>query len=128
MVPRLVTTSVTLPFFVLMASTLVSMNNLAPRDFAPAAKALVNSVGSITPSVGVKAAPKTPSIFMSGNNFCASFGESNSMGIPKERAIPTKRCKSCIRSGDEARRKPPTSRQPVSTPVSSPMRRYRSVL
>ncbi len=80
------------------------------------------------PSVGVNTAPSTPSSFISGNIFLAWAVLIISSGMPNERANPTCRLSSSIRCGVDAKRKPPTSRQPVSCPVSSLSRRYRSVL
>ena len=86
MVPRLVTTSSTWPFLVMMAVTVVSVKMRAPRALAPAARAVVSMLGSIDPSVGVSTAPSTPSEFMRGKSFWASAVLIISSGMPNERA------------------------------------------
>ena len=73
------------------------------------------------PSVGRYAAPSTPSVDMGGKSACASAGETSSRGRPNVLAQPAWRAISSSRSGDEASRSEPTSRQPVSSPTSSPI-------
>ena len=71
------------------------------------------------PSVGRKAAPSTPSVVMGGNSAWASAGEISSSGSPNVFAQPAWRAISSIRSSDDASRREPTSRQPVSSPTSA---------
>ena len=56
-----------------------------------------------------------------GNSSCASAAEISSSGRPNVFAQPAWRAISSSRSGDEASRSDPTSRQPVSSPTSSPI-------
>ena len=73
------------------------------------------------PSVGRYAAPSTPSVDMGGKSACASAAETSSSGSPNVFAQPACRAISSSRSSDDASRSEPTSRQPVSSPTSSPI-------
>ena len=118
-VPRSVSTPVTLPRSVRTAVTRVFVLTSAPRRRAPSASANVSWLGSMYPSVGRKAAPSTPSVVIGGKSAWASAGEISSSGSPNVFAQPAWRAISSIRSSDDASRREPTSRQPVSRPTSA---------
>ena len=89
-----------------------------PAARAPAASAVHSRAGSIWPSVGVNAAPSTPSVVMSGNRSRASSAEISSSGSPARCAQPCWRRISTSRSGDEASLSDPDSHPPrVQLPV-----------
>ena len=70
--------------------------------------------------MGIQAAPRTPSVDISGNFSFASSAETRSMGSPKVLAQPAWRRSSSIRSSLEASRRLPHSVQPGSNSDSSP--------
>ncbi len=61
-----------------------------------------------------------------GKSRCASSAEISSSGRPKVCAQPAWRDSSSSRSGEDASRSEPTSRQPVSRSTSAPSVRYSS--
>ncbi len=107
-----------------MPVTRVMVAISAPRLRAPAASAIVRSVGLSQPSVGSHTAPRTSA----GSNrpwkrSSASSVEMSSRGRPNVWAQPAWRASSSIRSTVEARRNEPTSCHPGSCPVSAASRR-----
>ena len=117
--PRSVSTAVTRPRCVRIAVTRVLVFTSAPPRRAPSARANVSWLGSMYPSVGRYAAPRTPSVDIGGKRSWASAGETSSSGRPNVFAHPAWRAISSIRSSDDASRREPTSRQPVSSPTSA---------
>ena len=126
MSPLSVITRRTRPSRTSMPVTRVSSQISAPRRRAPSMSANVSWLGSMYPSVGRNAAPRTPSVDMGGNMRCASCADTSSSGRPKVFAHPAWRASSSMRSWLEASRSEPTSCQPVSSPTSWPSDRYRS--
>ena len=85
--PCSVMTALIFPLSISRSKTLVSSNILAPAIRAPLAKAWVISEGLAWPSVGMKAAPITSSIFINGHRSSASVGVSRSIFNPNEWAV-----------------------------------------
>ncbi len=89
-----------------------------------AASAVHSRAGSTWPSVGVYAAPSTPSVDISGNRARASSADTSSSGSPARRAQAAWRRISSIRWGDDASRSDPDSTHPgARSPPASSSRR-----
>ena len=119
-------TPVTRPRSTPTSTTRVCCRIVAPRCRAPAASACASPDGSSQPSVGSQTAPRTPSVDIRGKRASASVAVMSSSGRPNVLAQPAWRRSSSNRSGEEARRRDPTSCQEGFVPVSVARRRYRS--
>ena len=123
--PRSVRTPVTRPPRVVIAVARVRCAITAPAVRAEAASDAHSRAGSTWPSVGVYAAPSTPSVDIGGNSARASSAEISSSGRPARRAHAAWRRISASRGGDDARRSDPDSTHPgARSPPASSSRRY----
>ena len=124
--PLCVRTVVTRRSSTVIETTFVSSTMVALRDRAPRAMAWVTLAGSMYPSVGRNAAASTSVVVISGNSSWALCALMISIGRPKLFAIVARRFSSITRSGEQARRRLPTSCQSTACPVSASRPRYSS--